>query len=233
VRTSFVLLLIVGSALIAWALYANRPTANSALSGAASVSPQPADGEAIVTDPGKENAKDIREALGAIRSEVALLRAEVAALRREKGEEHAARAESAAADAGLEPFDPAEEEALLIEEEERAMQARLETIEGAIATEPEDAEWSYSAADLIREVLASKEFEGTSLYGLECRSTLCKLEVGHDDRRKRTEFEMRFPMRVASLLPRVTMNLIEDDGGSSRTIVYLAREGHRFPQPEE
>lgn len=176
-------------------------------------------------------------ALGALRSEVVLLRTEMAALRRQMDEEQSARArtESAAADVGLEAFpaDPAEEETLLIEEEERSAQTRLETIEGILATEPEDAEWSLSAAELIREVLASKDFEGTSVYDVQCRSSLCRIEVEHDDPRKLADFQMHFPMRVASLLPRTAMHRVEGDNGSSRTIVYLAREGHRFPQPTQ
>jgi hypothetical protein len=187
--------------------------------------------------------------ISALGREVARLRVEVVTLRREV-KTHAAHAH-ARATAAVRPLpsdpaplqeqhdssdpeqndsiDPAEEEIRLAQEEEKRTQARLQTIETTLRKEHVDPGWSDQAADIIRQALTSEELAGTSLYGIECRSILCRVEVGHDNPATRAKFESRFHFKVSELLPRLTMHHVEQDDGSSSTVIYLARAGHRFP----
>lgn len=201
------------------------------------VAPQAAGGRGWV-------GEEAREAFSTLRSEIALLRGEVDALRQELRQEQATRASAESAAAGVWPepaaeadgevaVDPAAEEARLVEEGERQVQAHLQSIEDTLYAEPVDPDWSFEAEELIRGVLAGKAFKGTSLFHVECRATLCQIEVGHDDSGKREEFERHFQMEVASMLPRAAMRRIEDESGRPGTVIYLAREGHRFPQPTQ
>jgi hypothetical protein len=47
----------------------------------------------------------------------------------------------------------------------------------------------------ITQAFASEELAGTSLDYVECRATLCQVEVTHDDLRSRSEFEIWFPFK--------------------------------------
>jgi hypothetical protein len=65
---------------------------------------------------------------------------------------------------------------------------------------------------------------------VECRATLCRVEVTHKDRQARVVFEQQFILAVAELLPQVMMQTVESENGTSSTILYLVRDGYDLPR---
>jgi hypothetical protein len=123
-------------------------------------------------------------------------------------------------------------EDVAVEETAKLQETRLEAIETSLRRESIDATWAAQAAHAIDQAMGDKTLEGSVLHDLECRSTLCRIEVTNKDPQARSAFELRFFMAVAQLLPRATLRTVENQDGSSSTVLYLARDGHDFPQPE-
>ncbi|MGH9891510.1 MAG: hypothetical protein ACREA0_05905 [bacterium] len=128
--------------------------------------------------------------------------------------------------------DPEAQVAAEIAEEQQQIQAYAQTIEASLEAETVDSAWSGSTADLIREVFAADELAGASLQDIDCRATLCRVEVQHRDEAKLRKFQHLFPFRVSQVLPRLMMHRIENADGSITTYLYLARQGHRLPTAE-
>jgi hypothetical protein len=96
--------------------------------------------------------------------------------------------------------------------------------------EPADSAWSKPTTDLIENRFANaEELAHTPLLATECRSTLCRIEVSHEDGGRQAEFESTLPMLLGGELPRTMMFAEEQPDGSIRQTVYLARDGHEFP----
>jgi hypothetical protein len=106
---------------------------------------------------------------------------------------------------------------------------RFEGLARKLAAEPVDAAWAPSTERLIADTLAKPAFKGSKLIAASCRSTMCRFEVGHDNDAARTRFSSTLPTRLPSL-PSGSMRNAE--GQERKTIVYVAREGHRIPRDE-
>jgi hypothetical protein len=57
---------------------------------------------------------------------------------------------------------------------------------------------------------------------VECRSTLCKVEVTHNDPQKLTEFMLWLPQLLAEILPTFTMKEVHEAEGVTTHIYYFA-----------
>ena len=94
----------------------------------------------------------------------------------------------------------AERQRLEVESEQRIL-AQAEANEATLQKETEDSTWSGEARDLIINAIADGGLAGTSIQDVECRATLCRVEVTHKDRQARAVFEQRFMPAIAQLLP--------------------------------
>jgi hypothetical protein len=197
---------------------------------------------------GEEDAHGNRVGdIESLRREVALLRDDLAAVRRRLEQlapraveaERQDAAHGAAVSEGMPSIDPREDSAAataerqrLEAESEQRILAQAEANEAALQKETEDPTWSGEAYDLINSAVAAEDLAGTSLHDVECRATLCRIEATHKDPQARGAFEGQLIMTVAQLLPRATLRAVENEDGSISTVLYLARDGHDFPQPE-
>jgi hypothetical protein len=106
---------------------------------------------------------------------------------------------------------------------------RFEGLAGKLAAEPLDHSWGPATERLIATTLEKPAFKGSKLVEATCRSTLCRLEVRHETEGDRRKFSSALPTRLPSL-PSGSMRNAE--GPERKTIVYVAREGHRVPRDE-
>lgn len=173
-----------------------------------------------------------------VRQELTRLRADIAALRKEveykldaSRSKSANEAEHASAEVDFVPDAEADLETELAEEE-RQIQERAKAIEAKLEAEALDGAWSGSASDLLRGAFADEQLAEASPQDIECRTTLCRVEVRHRDEAKLGQFQRVFPSKVASMFPRLAMHRIKNPDGSLTTYVYLARQGHRLPTVE-
>lgn len=114
------------------------------------------------------------------------------------------------------------------EEVHAQQRERIQILASAFEAEPLDADWSAEAVDAIERSLDAEALAGTTAVGVECRSTICQLEVEHDNSIDVARFELWFPILTAEVAPRITLEHEEFDGRVN-TIAYLARSGHRMP----
>ncbi len=93
-----------------------------------------------------------------------------------------------------------------------------------IASEPTDETWSINAESLISNVIEGETFTGTTLVNSECKSTLCRIEVKHADKKSIVAFNMNFN----TSLQWKSESIIKSAPGNS-SIIYIAREGEMLP----
>ncbi len=183
---------------------------------------------------------DTVDDVNALRQEVAGLRADLAALQAQMRV-----TQSTLGAAGAAPASDAEGTAFggeLSEEELKAREveaaardhqlglARMQAYEASLRAESVDAAWSNQAVDAIKKAFISEELSATDVQDIECRATLCRIEVAHANEEKRRQLERTFVQKVAAVLPSAAMHTEKHEDGSSATTVYLARQGHRLPR---
>jgi hypothetical protein len=175
-----------------------------------------------------------REA-GAASDEVAQLRGELQLLRRQMqvmSQQQAAAANGAPAATATAPA--ASSTAPLVppitEEEASARdRRRFEGLARKLAAEPVDRQWAPATERLIADTLNKPAFKGTKLLDAACHSTMCRFEVAHDSQADGRRFASTLPTRLPSM-PSGSMRHAE--GNDRKTIVYVAREGHRVPRDD-
>lgn len=123
----------------------------------------------------------------------------------------------------------AEKKKKLEKESEDSVLAQIEANEAALRKESEDPAWSGVMIDRINLVIDNKKLSATLVQNIECRTTLCRIEVRNKDPQARAIFEGQFIRDIAELLPQVTMRTVENEDGSTTTVLYLARNGYELP----
>jgi len=125
--------------------------------------------------------------------------------------------------------EPVSDEERLAAEEER-IERRFAFLSDQLRAEPVDRAWAAEATAAIEH--AANDFPGTIVRRLDCRTTLCELEVEHPDQLTSDRFLDYFFPQVPSL-PRGTLHRLEATDGRPRSLVILAREGHALPRLQE
>ncbi len=220
---------------LGWTIHALYPSVHQEAPDARAGSPPPPTGSGGRDEPTTDDLVVLKHDMTLVKSDLASLRASLtslatqvqsASLRRGEPAEHIPHEEPQAIDSQAQDVAAMEEDAKLQEE------TRLEAIEATLRGEAIDATWAAQATDAIEQTLEDKALEGSVLHALECRSTLCRVEVTHPNPTARADFMLRFPMAVGLVLPSMTVRPIEGDDGSSTSSIYLTREGHELPPLE-
>lgn len=140
------------------------------------------------------------------------------------------RAEDEVAAAG--DLEPAESEA---DPEEEAKAHRLEfqdSLEAAFATESYDAGWAHGAEDQAEELVRASLPAGSAVRAVDCRQTLCRVELDHQDVQSHREFVGHFDERTQWGGPSAIL-FDETVPGKVATIAYLGRKDVPFPSVEQ
>ncbi|MGH8487678.1 MAG: hypothetical protein ACREXS_02070 [Gammaproteobacteria bacterium] len=195
--------------------------------------------------PGAANEKDgqVDPESVDLRSQIALLRSDLAKVQRQLRQlvQSAAHAQQSAKPSGTEkPADAVvlseqelrDQDADVIEADNQRSLARMAAGETVLQQESADGVWSIQAMDALGQALGSEEFSSTKVQDMECRATLCRLEVVYADQEQQMRFEQHFSFKVGQLLPRMMMHSEEQTDGTISAVIYLAREGHDLPPPE-
>ena len=127
--------------------------------------------------------------------------------------------------------------AAMDEQEEKVLQQQAsqhlqhaQALDDSFMAETVDNSWSYQTVDTINQALQAKQLDGTSVIGVQCKSSICRVEVEHQDFGKADEFVMWFPHFVSGTLPEVMIDKQDDEGGFYTTVIFLARKGTDFPE---
>lgn len=172
--------------------------------------------------------------LAVLQHEVNSMKTELRRLRLDIDTQRASAPERAAATGRLGPDteDASGEDARIVQalDHDRNEQAeRLQAIEAALNAEPVDPSWSEQSGTLIQRALQQKSFADAEVGQVDCRTTLCRVELSVADSDDIEDLGLRFPLAVGASLPGMTLHRTENDDGSATAVIYLTREGHDFP----
>jgi hypothetical protein len=218
------LVAVVTMAIVGWALHEARTTSggNAGSDAAPAVAPRGSDG-----------SERAAQELAVLRDELAQLRAELRELRgvgrAVEVAPRPARRVSAPTDRPLDREERADADAELVEREPESARplAQLEAEHGA---EPRDRAWSERAEELITRAFDADSsaagehgagLSGSEVESIDCRSTVCRVDVTHADTAALADFLHDFPSRVGSELPRVALEPRESGNDTLTTVVFL------------
>jgi hypothetical protein len=167
----------------------------------------------------------------ALATDVAQLRREVASLRgavaagSQGGSSEVGEAASDTPDEAQPPS--AEPPPMVGDAERRAFYDDL------IEADPLDTAWAGPAEKSLTGALSGEAFRGSTVAAVQCRSTLCRIEVSHADGAAQDAF-LPAAMSRPELDSRGLAQRIEDPDHPERrsTVIFLARQGHPLATPE-
>jgi hypothetical protein len=216
---------------LGWTIHALYPTVRQEAPNAQAGSLPAPTGSGGEDDPAAEDLVVLKHDMALMKSDLASLRASLTSLAAEVQSASLGRGKAAERVPRDEPqaVDSQAQGAAAMERTAKLEEARLEAIEATLRREAIDATWTAQATDAIEQAMGDKALEGSVLHALECRSTLCRVEVAHQNPIARADFMLRFAMMVGPVLPSMTVQPIEGDDGSSTSSIYLARQGYELP----
>jgi hypothetical protein len=223
-------LALVGAAaalpLAIYVTYTGGPSARETATGASAA---PMEAAAFQASPEETVSGSHRTAEGtdkemaALRKEVTHLRAEVSALRQQWRAQGSRQVVVTGEGEEAPPHNPRIDPAAQAEAQRRR-QEQMAVLEAAFRQESADYQWSSQTAMVVQEALTSNETAQTVVRNVECRSRTCRVEVVNDGPGIPADFMPMFAMQVASVLPSITANHVEDANGVKTTILYLSRD---------
>ena len=135
----------------------------------------------------------------------------------------------------IEVADAVEEEFSAINElenEDTSFESRISLLDQTVLQEPLDAKWSQMATDKIYAAFDGEPFAGIDLLDVDCRTSICRVQVATTDPKVQTEFQSSLAMQLGEVLPRMTTQQTQADDGTMNTLIFFAREGYRLPETD-
>jgi hypothetical protein len=117
--------------------------------------------------------------------------------------------------------DPEIDEAEARAQEQQEWQERIAATEWSFRQEPVEAAWAAHATAKIHQAYEREELVDFPVQAVECRSTLCRVEVALDE--QTNQLLPLFARYVGDTFPRVTVKPIAD--GDERVVLFLSRGG--------
>jgi hypothetical protein len=110
-------------------------------------------------------------------------------------------------------------------EQELATSQQMATVESSFWSEPVDPDWSHEAGDTIRRALNRGLPGPPAAVNMECRSTLCRVELQQPDFQAAELASASLLAQVSASLNRMAVDHVDQGGGWTTTIIYLVRHG--------
>jgi hypothetical protein len=106
---------------------------------------------------------------------------------------------------------------------------RLLQVDDVFLAESSDPNWSGEAELAVDSAANSLRTKGTDVLSLDCRTSLCRLEVAYNEQTAQIEFETALPSELAELTPGMTIDSAQTDDGYITSVIYLVRAGYDLP----
>jgi hypothetical protein len=104
-------------------------------------------------------------------------------------------------------------------QEQRQWQEKIASTEWRFRQEPVEAAWAAQVTEKIHQAYEREELAELLVQAVECRSTLCRVEVVLDE--QTNQLIPLFAMHVADTLPKLTVKPKAD--GDTGTVLFLTR----------
>ena len=160
--------------------------------------------------------ENLERELVTLRRQVARLDAEVTAVRRRLDS-----SSSSIRAVSLSSSDAEVNEAGARAQEQQEWQEKIASTEWRFRHEPVDAAWAAHVTEKIHQAYEREELVDFPVQALECRSTLCRVDVALDD--QTNQLLPLFAMHVGDTFPKLTVKPIAD--GDTGMVLFLTRGG--------
>ena len=159
--------------------------------------------------------------LNALRTKVKRQRVELDALRRSEP------AQASFDDVAVETVKADEEYRHELENQQIA--DHMHQIDDTFQAESSDPNWSSEAELAVATAVNSLRTKETDVLSLDCRTSLCRLEVAYWEHIAQTEFEAALQTELAEITPGMTIDADQTDDGYISSVIYLVRAGYALP----
>ena len=109
---------------------------------------------------------------------------------------------------------------------------RIESYETNLASQHIDSNWSDQVYAEIESMVQNESFIDSSIVSMDCRETLCKLDMTHVSENAMDSFLGEFPHHLAWNNDNF-VKTEEHGDGSFRSMIYFSRDGHPLPGADQ
>ncbi|WP_347989610.1 hypothetical protein [Methylomonas sp. AM2-LC] len=169
----------------------------------------------------KQAGVGLREQVTALSNDIVLLKAEILSLRTAMQAQNLASNTVVASSI----LSPSEEKQRLSEQrahEEERFNQQAQLLEIDFRKQRLDANWATRTKNLIKAALEEEQIVPADIIGLECRSSMCRLELAIDNRDELASKLTMLPIKIGSELPSILISQHNDN--QSNTILYLSKD---------
>lgn len=130
-------------------------------------------------------------------------------------------------------FEPNEEKYdMYYRSDEEIIQNRNESYQMDMANQEIDGAWREHAHGKVESMFDDESFSDSSIVSVDCRSTLCELDLSHENESAAENFMEEFPAHMAWNNESFIETKKQSDG-SIRTKIYFSRDGQALPSLSE
>jgi hypothetical protein len=109
---------------------------------------------------------------------------------------------------------------------------QLEILSSALRAQPRDAAWAREAEGRVAEVMRSEELAGgNKIVQLDCRQSLCTLEIEHATSAAAEWLPMQLPLALPEF--GATWTTAKQEDSALRSIFFMTRKGTTLPDLQD
>lgn len=209
---------LVGIAMGAYLLY--RFSQSSAREPQGAAAPEAREEQGALVERSEAGQREISE----IKAEIARLQYQLAVLRQQPSSNEpkirSPETERGSDDAVVK--DPSEKARMAYKE-------RMEAFESSFHTEPQDSGWSSNSLSAVHEALDKDEALRAAVLDLDCRSSLCRLELSDNGADSMSGSIASMARKLLRVFPSIVGDRV-DVGGKSTLVYYMLRKPYS-PDP--
>lgn len=191
------------------------------------------EGPSARASPGKPRASDLAAEPGgsALRAELNTVRGTVQQLARTQANLQLELERAAAERGGADAVREQAADGTRVESEDPTAADREASelalrCDAKILSEPVDSEWSRAKSEQVGAFLARPPLAGTKLKAVDCRTTMCRIELSHRSNEDRSRFIQSFSDLAG---PRGMIFAHIETANDLDIVVYVTRDGVGFP----
>lgn len=120
-------------------------------------------------------------------------------------------------------------ESVLIQQEQQRVDQVVDHIAYVHSNQETDQVWATEVGAKLENLFQTEETAGMSLSEVDCRSSLCKMEIQLDSEIDKQQVQFNLMHKLTEFLPRGTVREYTDVYGQTRMLAYFSKPGHQLP----
>lgn len=109
--------------------------------------------------------------------------------------------------------------------DEEIIETKANHLEYNLTAQDVDDQWSEHTRDQFLTLLDNEQYEDSDIVSVDCRSTLCRIDIEHADNTAAEQFMEELPVHMAWNNESFSRTETSIDG-SVQTMLYFSKDGH-------